>query len=245
MNILCRINNNTSKASEKEEQKSTVSNSISDQDLQRLYSVEFKSQSYASFYSTTMEKDKSVLTLSVAGIGFLITLLKLTDTLALYDMIFFALASLGFLCSIFCIITLFGKNADYIVDLAQEKDVTLKQHYLKKLDTRGIRSFYLAIIMSLLLGISTSSTLFINGEEKVSKTTTEELVKSGVVAGNESFQQAQDLNESFQQAQNLTKSFQGATNMQPPTGSGQQQPSASSESTGAAAMMPKITSDEK
>ena len=103
VNIFCKVINKEAKEEKSESCESKkIENSISDQDLQRLYAVEFKSQSYSSFYNTTMEKDKSILTLSVAGIGFLITLLKLSDSLEYYDMIFFSVAILGFLISIFC-----------------------------------------------------------------------------------------------------------------------------------------------
>lgn len=237
MNIFCKVINNEAAPAEKAEVAiDKVKNSISDQDLQRLYAVEFKSQSYSSFYTTTMEKDKSILALSVAGTGFLVTLLKLTDKLAIYDMAFFTLAALGFLLAIYFIVSLFGKNADFIVDLVQEKDVTLKQHQLKQLDSWAIRAFYLGIVMSLLLGISTSSTLFIKEESNMSKEPTiEELINSG----------AKPVNESYQQATDLTKSFQGAAGMQPQANSTQQVTPASSGSSGASAMMPKTSSDEK
>lgn len=92
VNIFCKVINKEVKEKIPENSEpEKIENSISDQDLQRLYAVEFKSQSYSSFYNTTMEKDKSILTLSVAGIGFLITLLKLSDTLNHYDMVFFLL----------------------------------------------------------------------------------------------------------------------------------------------------------
>lgn len=237
MNIFCKVITNEAAPVDKAGLAANkIKDSISDQDLQRLYAVEFKSQSYSSFYTTTMEKDKSILALSVAGTGFLVTLLKLTDKLAIYDMAFFALAALGFLLAIYFIVSLFGKNADFIVDLVQEKDVTLKQHQLKQLDSWAIRAFYLGIVMSLLLGISTSSTLFIKEESNMSKEPTiEELINSG----------AKPANESYQQATDLTKSFQGAAGMQPQANSTQQVTTASSGSSGASAMMPKTSSDEK
>ncbi|EJL6332770.1 hypothetical protein NMR63_003370 [Vibrio cholerae] len=46
---------------------------LSEKEVEQLSGIEFQSQSYASFYNTTLEKDKSILTLSVAGIGFLLT----------------------------------------------------------------------------------------------------------------------------------------------------------------------------
>lgn len=241
MNIFCKvINNETTTDQQTEVAVDKVQNSISEQDLQRLYAVEFKSQSYSSFYTTTMEKDKSILSLSVAGIGFLVTLLKLTDKLAIYDMVFFSLAALGFLLAIYFIVSLFGKNADFIVDLVQDKDVTLKEHQLKQLDTWAIRAFYLGIVMSLLLGISTSSTLFIKKESNMSnKPQSEELIEKLVNSG------AKSSNESYQQATNLKKSFQGAAGMQPQSNSTQQVTPEPSSNSGASAMMPKTSTDEK
>ncbi|TOF73932.1 hypothetical protein, partial [Vibrio parahaemolyticus] len=54
---------------------------LPEKQVQQLENIEFKSQSYASFYNTTLEKDKSILTLSVAGIGFLLTLLQLVKNI--------------------------------------------------------------------------------------------------------------------------------------------------------------------
>lgn len=160
MTVLYQVINNykaDSSISSGDKEKSSISN----QDLQKLYSVEFKSQAYASFYTTTMEKDKSILSLSVAGVGFLITLLKLTNELMIYDMFFFIFAIIGYLTAIYCIISIFSKNSKYIIDIVQDKSVTLIEYQLKRFDSLAINAFYLGIVMSLLLGISTSSTLFI------------------------------------------------------------------------------------
>ncbi len=232
MNIFCKVNQNG--RSESLPEKSTSNNnSISGEDLKKLSLVEFKSQTYASFYTTAMEKDKSILTLSVAGIGFLVTLLKLASYLSIYDMAFFFIAAASYLSAIFLIITLFSKNASYVIDLVNNRDTTLKNHKLMQLDKWAIRSFYLAIVMSLLMAISTSSALFLERNKKMSnenKETTQKLV----IGGN-----------SYAQASELKKSYQGASAMQPDSNvpsTTQSQP-ASEQQTGAAAMRPDITED--
>ncbi|WP_368208409.1 hypothetical protein [Aeromonas sp. R4-2] len=157
MNVYFQIVNTDPKQEVSADKKDNASStSISDEDLKRLAYIEFKSQSYASFYNTSMEKDKSILTLSVAGLGFLVTLLNLSKEIGKIDYALFILAASAFLVSIYCIVTMFGKNADFIIDLTQDKDVTLKEYKLKKLDTWAIGSFYLAIVASISLGISTS-----------------------------------------------------------------------------------------
>lgn len=62
---------------------------LSDKEVEQLSAIEFQSQSYSSFYNTTMEKDKSILTLSVAGMGFLLTLLQLAKNISYFEFIFF------------------------------------------------------------------------------------------------------------------------------------------------------------
>lgn len=160
MNIYVQIANSDPKQEMSADKKDSISSTnISDEDLERLAYIEFKSQSYASFYNTSMEKDKSILTLSVAGIGFLVTLLNLSTTISRIDYALFILAAIAFLVSIYSIVTTFGKNADYILDLVQDKDVTIKEYKLKVLDKLAISSFYIAIVSSILLGISISTPL--------------------------------------------------------------------------------------
>ncbi|MUK39796.1 hypothetical protein GNP82_19885 [Aliivibrio fischeri] len=197
---------------------------LSSKEVEQLSGIEFQSQSYASFYNTTMEKDKSILTLSVAGIGFLVTLLKLTDKISYYELMFFILASLSFLISIYCIITIFGNNSDFIIDLVHKRDVTLKQYKLDTLDKMAIRSFYLGIIMSLLLGASTSITLVSKGDNTMTNNKQTEIKRDLAI-------------NSCNRATDLHESFQGAASLQG-TSSNQTQTQSQSQVTGAAAMMP-------
>lgn len=228
MNIFCRVVN-TSPPTKSPEETNKVPDSVSNEDINKLCEVEFKSQSYASFYNTKMEKDKSILALSVAGLGFLITLLKLSDTLSIYDMSFFALATVSFLTAIYSIITVFEKNAEFIIDLVQNKDIEVKQHVLSTLDNRAIVAFYLAIVFSLLLGISTSSAMFAQGARMSDK------------SNNQETQETIAINESLRQASELKKSFQGASSMQPQAKLDQDN---SESQPGAAGMKPKVESKD-
>lgn len=240
MNIFSKVTNNYNTEKESENKESIApKNSITERDAEKMSMVEFKSQSYASYYNTSMEKDKSILTLSVAGIGFLVTLLKLEDTIETYQFVLFSIAAISFLVSIYSVVTLFGKNGDFIIDLVNDRDITLKQHKLKTLDRNAIYSFYLAIVMSLALGISTSISLVKTGDKEVTKendTRIEKLIekiKNG--DGEPSF-------ESFQGAADLKKSFASAEGLKPsPTTS--QQPSNQNEQ-GAADLKPKLSKDE-
>lgn len=119
--------------------------------------IEYYSQAYASFYNTTLEKDKSILTLSVAGLGFLITFANLNVKLGCVAYAAFILAALAYLYSIYNIITIFGENAKYIIEITTDsgKEGGIETQ-LKKYDKRAINSFYIGIILSLALGVITS-----------------------------------------------------------------------------------------
>jgi hypothetical protein len=128
--------------------------------LDNLKHIEYVGQAYASFYNTKMEKDKSILTLSVAGIGFLITLLGFHKGLGIIHMVFFLLSALSFLVSIYFVINIFEKNSDYIIDLTRSVDVRVKECKLQMLDDIVIKSFYFAIVMALCFGVAVSGKLF-------------------------------------------------------------------------------------
>ncbi|MGR3136637.1 hypothetical protein [Vibrio vulnificus] len=197
---------------------------LSEKEVEQLSSIEFQSQSYASFYNTTLEKDKSILTLSVAGIGFLLTLLQFTKSLSYIELAFFLIAAASYLVAIYCVISIFGKNSTFIIELVNKRDVSVKQYQLDMLDKTAIRSFYLAIVMTVLLGAATSQSMFTIGENAMSdnKQVTQTTPTVAVM-------------DSCLQASELHKSFQGASALQ---GTTQQQTSAQSQATGAAAMMP-------
>ena len=60
MNLFCKINNIKKPEDELEKQLHN-SNSISDADYKKLMMVEYTSQAYASFYTTSMEKGRCFL----------------------------------------------------------------------------------------------------------------------------------------------------------------------------------------
>ncbi|MCG9540851.1 hypothetical protein L1D25_16785 [Vibrio parahaemolyticus] len=204
---------------------------LPEKQVQQLENIEFKSQSYASFYNTTLEKDKSILTLSVAGIGFLLTLLQLVKNINYFEFACFFVAVVSYLVAIYCVITIFERNSTFIIDLVNGRDVSIKQYQLGILDKVAIRSFFLAIVMTVLLGALTSQSIFTIGENAVS----DNKQQTQSVLGLESFAQANQLHTGSQGTSSLQiNSFQGASALQ----GAPQQPASQPQSTGAAAMMP-------
>ncbi|MEZ8378414.1 MULTISPECIES: hypothetical protein [Vibrio] len=125
--------------------------------------VEYHSQGYAAFFNTRMEKDKSILTLSVVGIGYLATFAKLgDDKLIGLEFFLFCIASLSFLTSIIVVIHIFKINADYITAiLGQNPQVQQKAKYLgrrlKFADRIVFWSFILGLVSTIIMGYIASS----------------------------------------------------------------------------------------
>jgi hypothetical protein len=149
--------------------------------------------------------------------------------------VLFAIAAISFLVSIYSVITLFGKNGDFIIDLINDRDITLKQHKLRILDRNAIYAFYLAIVMSLALGISTSSSLVKIGDKEMTKEN-DKIVKK-IQKG-----ELEPAFESFQGAVDFKKSFASADGLKPNANTNQQPSNQNNQ--GAADLKPKLSKDE-
>ena len=173
------------------------------QDVEKNKYIEFYSQSYASFYNTTMEKDKSILAVSAGGIGFLITLINFSKEIKIFEYIVFLFASLSFVMAIFTIIHIFGKNAEYIIALTTESDdCDEKECKLKMLDKIATCAFALGIALSLVLGV----TLSYRNIKKEVITVSEKKETSPTM---------EQLNESAAGASTIKKSVSGAAQIKP------------------------------
>ena len=140
---------------EREKDLDKTKSDLTNETLNRSYAVEFNSQSYASFYNTKIEKDKSILTLSVAGLGFLITFTSLAESLNVYLYSMFLLAAISFMVCIYLIVKIFDENAEYIIQLVTDNpEHEAREVKLRKLDRIAIRSFYLGMLISFCIGAS-------------------------------------------------------------------------------------------
>jgi len=70
--------------------------------------------------NTRMERDKSVLTLSAAGVGLLVSLLTSVGASSGFEIIFYIFSFIGFLVATFSALYIFKLNADYV-----ENDLSL------------------------------------------------------------------------------------------------------------------------
>jgi uncharacterized membrane protein len=178
---------------------------LSKESYETSKSIEFHSQAYASFYNTRLEKDKSILTLSVAGLGFLITFTNFAYSLGYIEIAIFLLSACCYLACIYHVISIFDKNAIYIIALTTNDDETVGklENTLASHDRWAIRLFYLGIVTSFILGLSTA----INAQIKGVNTMSNDNKK------NENTQL--EINESFNSASLMKKSFSGISAAKP------------------------------
>lgn len=125
--------------------------------------VEYHSQGYAAFFGTRMEKDKSILTLSVVGIGYLATFSKIGDEpLSGVELYLFFLAAASFLTAIIVVIQVFQTNGDFIKSLLSPRPEIQQlaeplNKKLKRSDKIVVFSFILGIITTILMGYIASN----------------------------------------------------------------------------------------
>ena len=101
--------------------------------------------------ATRMEKDKSLLMLSAGGVGVLVTLLTTTGIQSPLVGFLFGAALVCFLVSILLAVSIFGRNADYIHCLINDKQAN--ERGLRRRDAWMFWSFVLGVTLSIVIGI--------------------------------------------------------------------------------------------
>lgn len=167
----------------------------------------------SAWIETKMERDKTLVTLSAAAIGLLVTILTTVGVKHFWEILLFAVAAVSFLVTIWSSLIIYQLNSRHLEDAirgSSERDPRLEKY-----DKRSIRAFIIGAIAALLIGISSASYQLTNTEvskmadqEKSSSnsgkpTTLKEIVKSvnGVT----------NLNPSS----TVKKSLDGITNLNP------------------------------
>lgn len=132
-----------------------------EKDIQN-YSVQL-----TAWFNTKLEKDKSIITISSAAIGLLVTILTSKGISSLWQVSFYLLSFASFLVAIITAIDILDKNAEQI-----EKDLTAKGNINKILGRSDLiikRAFYAGIIFTILLGGSYGVSQYVKekGEKKM------------------------------------------------------------------------------
>ncbi len=113
----------------------------------------FRSAVINGWITNSIERDKSLITLSSGGIGLLVTLLSFKEALTTSETIFYALAFTAFIVNILSVIVIFSKNPDYMKRLITEENVG-HDSLLGWLDITALTSFFFGVGFTTCIGVT-------------------------------------------------------------------------------------------
>jgi hypothetical protein len=163
--------------------------------------VEYYASSVNAWFNTSLEHDKSILTLAAGGIGLLITLLTTIGLSSAEALVLYVGAITSFLVALISVLVVFRHNRTYIEQVFAGK-ATGNDPVLAKADSIALWAFGVGVVFTAVIGISTAIHSYTSKEKAMSSEPTK---------STPAFQ----LRESFNGAEILQKSFTGASNLQP------------------------------
>ncbi len=162
----------------------------------------------SAWIQTKMERDKTLVTLSAAAIGLLITVLTTVGVQKVWEIPLYIIAVSSFLTTIWSSLKIYELNSEHLEDSLRGKNG--KDPKLEKYDKRSIRAFVIGSCFALLIGVTSAYQKIILKEDTMG---TKEQNGSNTVMINDSFNGIAGLNP-----QNIeTKSFNGIANLKPET----------------------------
>ena len=122
--------------------------------------VAYYSTMLSAWIETKMERDKTLVTLSAAGIGLLVTILTALDVESKWMLLLFFISFIGFGFCIWMALQIYQLNSIRIENELNEQHADLK---LKKYDKKTIWSFLLGVVAMCLIGLLSA---YVKLEEK-------------------------------------------------------------------------------
>lgn len=126
------------------------------EDLQEKKEVAFYQAGVAAWYNTALEHDKSLCTLSVGGIGLLMTLIRTMGVPSAETLVLYVLALIFFLVCLVSVLVIFKKNKSHIEHVIQDTQDAHINDSLVIFDNVAIWSFGLAVLLSAVIGVSSA-----------------------------------------------------------------------------------------
>ncbi|WP_024955106.1 hypothetical protein [Sulfurospirillum arcachonense] len=187
----------------------------SDDDRQKRLLKELEGKNIAHYsvllgawIQTKMERDKTLVTLSSAAIGLLITVLTTVGVQSIYEIVLFIISIVAFIITIWSALVIYQLNSKHLEDAlrgSSESDPNLEKY-----DKLSIRAFISGTVFALLVGTVSAYNKITLKEEKMGN---QEQNKSKTVMINDSINGIAGLSP-----QNIeTKSINGVTNLNPET----------------------------
>ena len=182
---------------------------MTSEEIENQKRVEYYAASVGAWFNTSLEHDKSLLTLSAGGIGLLLTLLTTVGLLSAEALVLYIGAIASFVVALVAILVVFRRNRTHIEDILSGKS-TSNDPLLTKLDATALWAFGIGVLFTAIIGIAAAVHSYSTKEKTMAKETTK---NTETVPLRESFNGASDLQPA--PASDFTKSFNGAGNLQP------------------------------
>jgi len=117
----------------------------------------------SAWIETRMERDRTLVTLSAAAIGLIVTILTTAGVSGWVPLLLIVLSLSGFGLCIWSALVIYQLNAEHIEkEIREESDSSVN---LEKFDKRSVRSFIAGVIFFVLFGVS-SAIVFLGSKEQ-------------------------------------------------------------------------------
>ena len=194
----------------------------SDSELQSQKDAEFYAANLNAWFTSSIERDKNLLTLSSGAIGILVTLLSTVGIQEQYQLYLYIPALFCFLTCIVLVLKVFKANQKHIEQVIQGFEGFDAK--LKIIDTSVNLAFGIGVTLSILIGITAAFHSNIERIERMSKNTK----TTGVVVANDSVNGLSTLKPNTI----LQKSVNGASQLKPTPNQNSQNPPTQNDNKG-------------
>lgn len=194
--------------------------------------VAYYSAAVGAWFTTSLEHDRGLLTLSAAGIGLHLTLLTTVGLTSSEALVLYIGAILSFTASLLAILRIFRANQKHIEDIIASR-VSGTDPALGRLDLFAIVSFGTGVVLTAVVGIGAA----VHSHSEKEKSMAGKQQSQGVVPLRESVNGASGL----QPPAHVEKSFNGAASIQPAQSQPASQVSQSTSQTTAPAPQSSVT----
>ncbi len=119
----------------------------------------------SAWIQTKMERDKTLVTLSAAAIGLLVTILATVGVNSVWEILFYVISVTSFAVTIWSSLKIYQLNSEHLEEAI--RGASGKDPRLEKYDIRSIKAFIIGSISAVLIGILSASSQLITSEENI------------------------------------------------------------------------------
>jgi hypothetical protein len=126
---------------------------MTEQEIHEQKQIEFYAAAVNAWLGTSLEHDRSLITLSAGGIGLLITLLSTVGLHSVESLILYIMALIAFTTCLTAVLWIFKRNRAHL-EHAIHGDNTVTDPLLTVLDTVAIVSFLFGAVLAATIGVA-------------------------------------------------------------------------------------------